>query len=456
MVGRNSDIKLAISHLSGNLVICKVSGKVAPERPLMSSAYGALLEEMMRKIARAALAAAMVLTAAPLAGLAPAAAQQSIKFGALYPFSGGLALLGDESFRGLEIAVEERNAAGGINGKTITLIKGDAVDPNQAVGEARRLTSVDNVSAIFGTYSSSLSLAATQVAELAGVPYFELGAVSDPITERGFKNVFRTNATAKDFSVRMVDSIPDAIAPALGKKPEELKIGIIYEDSLYGQTMSGYQKSRAAEKKLNVVEALAYSAKSVDLTPVILRLKSAGVDVVLQTSYQNDTVLFFRQMKDQGFKPKAVIGAGGGYSLRDTMAAVGPENMEGALDVDFTQYRTNPKAAPGIEQFVTKYKAKYGTDPRSGHSLANYMGAKVFFDAIAASKDLTADNIRAQVLKVDLPVGSTATGWGAKFSEQGQNTRALPFLMQWQGGELVTVFPADAAVAKMKVGVGTN
>ncbi|OZA98556.1 MAG: hypothetical protein B7X67_21990, partial [Rhizobiales bacterium 39-66-18] len=72
MVGRNSDIKLAISHLSGNLVICKVSGKVAPERPLMSSAYGALLEEMMRKIARAALAAAMVLTAAPLAGLAPA------------------------------------------------------------------------------------------------------------------------------------------------------------------------------------------------------------------------------------------------------------------------------------------------------------------------------------------------------------------------------------------------
>jgi len=67
------------------------------------------------------------------------------------------------------------------------------------------------------------------------------------------------------------------------------------------------------------------------------------VDVVLQTSYQNDTVLFFRQMKDQGFKPKAVIGAGGGYSTRDTVVAVGPENMEGALDVDFTQYHTNPR-----------------------------------------------------------------------------------------------------------------
>ncbi|MBN8915858.1 MULTISPECIES: ABC transporter substrate-binding protein [Xanthobacter] len=409
----------------------------------------------MKMFARAALAAAM-LAAVPLAVAQPAAAQGTVKFGALYPFSGTLALLGDESFRGFELAVEERNAAGGLNGQKIEFIKGDAVDPNQAVGEARRLTSVDKVSAIFGTYSSSLSLAATQVTELANVPYFELGAISDPITERGFKYVFRTNATARDFANRMVDSIIEAIAPALNAKPGDLKIGIIHEDSLYGQTVSGYQKSRAKEKGLNVVEVLPYSAKSVDLTPVILRLKSAGADVVLQTSYQNDTVLFFRQMKDQGYKPKAVMGAGGGYSTRDTMQAVGAENMEGALDVDFTQYNTNPKAAPGITEFAAKYKAKYGIEPRSGHSLANYMGAKVFFDAIASAKSTDADKVRAAVLAVDIPVGQTATGWGAKFSEQGQNTRAVPFLMQWQGGNLVTVFPVDAAVAKMKTGIGAN
>jgi branched-chain amino acid transport system substrate-binding protein len=409
---------------------------------------------MMKTIKRAVLAAALLLGASSIDGIA--SAQDVIKVGALYPFSGGLALLGDESFRGFEIASEERNAAGGINGKKVQFVKGDAVDPNQAVGEARRLISVDKVSAIFGTYSSSLSLAATQVAELAGVPYFELGAVSDPITERGFKYVFRSNATARDLAFGMVDSVIDVVAPALGMPASALKVGIIHEDSLYGQTVAGYQKSRAKERNLNVVEVLPYSAKSVDLTPVILRLRTAEVDVVMQTSYQNDTVLFFRQMKDQGFKPKIVIGAGGGYSLRDTAQAVGFENMEGALDVDFTQFRTNPKAAPGMEQFVEKYKAKYGSEPRSGHSLANYMGARVFFDVIAAAKSLDADEIRAQVLKVDIPVGSTPTGWGVKFSEQGQNTRALPFLTQWQSGMLVTVFPADAAVAKLKVGIGAN
>lgn len=381
---------------------------------------------------------------------------EDLKLGALYPFSGGLALLGDESFRGLELATEEANAAGGLRGMRIALVKGDAVDANQAVGEARRLVSVEKVKAVFGTFSSSLALAATQVTQLAGVPYFEMGAISDPITERGMKYVFRTNATARDFARTMVDSVVEVVAPALKVDPKALKIGIIHEDSLYGQTVSGFQKTRAAERGLKVVEVLPYPANSVDLSTVILRLKGSGVDVVLQTSYQNDSVLFFRQAKEMGFRPKAAIGAGGGYSLADTAKAVGPENIEGALDVDFTQYRTNPAAAPGIEEFVKRYTAKYGTPPRSGHSLANYFGAKVFFEALTKAKDLSAESIRAAVLSIDIPVGRTATGWGAKFGDNGQNIRAVPFLMQWQGGQLVTVNPKEAAVAQLKTGLGTK
>jgi branched-chain amino acid transport system substrate-binding protein len=404
----------------------------------------------MKKVMGAALAAGLALSATN------ALAQQTVKVGALYPFSGGLALLGDESYRGLELAIEERNAAGGLNGKQLQIIKGDAVDPNQAVGEARRLTSVEKVPVIFGTYSSSLSIAATQVAELAGVPYFEMGAISDPITERGFKNVYRSNPTARIFANTMVDAVVTAIAPSLNVDFKALKVAIIHEDSLYGQTVAGFQTARAKEKGVNVVETLPYSAKSVDLTPVILRLKSAGVDVVLQTSYQNDTVLFFRQMKEQGLKLKAAIGAGGGYSLRDTMEAVGAANIEGALNVDFTQYRTNPKAAPGIEEFVKRYQAKYGMAPRSGHSLANYMGAQAFLAAMASAKDLSGPAIREAVMKLEIAKGATPTGWGFKLDEKGQNSRAEPFLMQWQGGDLVTVFPPDAAVAKMKTGIGAN
>lgn len=387
-----------------------------------------------------------------LVGATSAVNAQDIRLGALYPFSGGLALLGDESYRGFELAVEKRNAEGGLQGKKIAIFKADAVDAAQAVGAARKLTSVENVQAIFGSYASSISFAATQVSELAGVPYFELGAVSDPITERGYKYVFRSNPTAKAFADRTVDVINEIIAPGLKVKSQDLRIAIIHEDALYGTTVAKYQTEAAKKAGLSIVETLPYSAKAVDLSSLILRLKGAKVDVVLQTSYQNDTVLFFRQIKEAGFAPKAVIGAGGGYSLQETINAVGPDNMHGVFNIDFTQYLTNEAGAPGIKAFVEAYKKKYGSEPRSGHSLANFSGANIFFDAIHRAGSLDKDKIRAAVLATDVPVGTTPTGWGAKFDQNGQNTRGMASVMQWLDGKLTTVYPKGAAVATPVVG----
>ncbi|WP_159716742.1 ABC transporter substrate-binding protein, partial [Geminicoccus flavidas] len=328
-------------------------------------------------------------------GLLAGTAQADVKFGALFPFSGELALLGDESWRGVELAAEEFNAKGGINGEKVQFLRGDAVDNNQAIAEARRLISVEEVKAIFGTYSSSRSQVASQVAELAGIPYFELGAVSDDITGRGFQYLFRTNPTAKAMAVRTVELITDVIAPRLEVDPSTLKIAIIHEDSLYGTTVAGFQNEFGAEANLNIVETLAYPASTVDLSSTILRLQQNEIDVVLQTSYQNDSVLFFRQSHEAGFKPKAVIGGGGGYSLVDTAKAVGADIIDGAFNADVTQYAVNPKAAPGIEQFVQAYEQKYGSQPRSGHSLLHYTGAKVILEALAKAESLEPDAIVA-------------------------------------------------------------
>lgn len=387
-----------------------------------------------------------------LVGATGVASAQDIKLGALYPLSGGLALLGDESYRGFELAVEKRNAEGGLLGKKIVIVKADAVDATQAVGAARKLTSVENVKAIFGSYASPISFAATQVSELAEVPYFELGAISDPITERGYKYVFRSNPTSKAFADRTVDVINEIVAPGLKVKSKDLRIAIIHEDALYGTTVAQYQNEAAKKAGLNIVETLPYSSKAVDLSSLILRLKGAKVDVVLQTSYQNDTVLFFRQMKEAGFAPKAVIGAGGGYSLQDTVKAAGADNMHGVFDIDFTQYLTNEAGAPGIKAFVQAYKKKYGMEPRSGHSLANFTGAIIFLDVIQRAGSLDKDKIRAAVLSTDVPVGTTPSGWGAKFDQNGQNTRGLATVMQWLDGKLTTVYPKEAAVAAPVVG----
>ncbi|AYD03845.1 ABC transporter substrate-binding protein [Neorhizobium sp. NCHU2750] len=383
--------------------------------------------------------------------LSATAAHADVKFGALYPFSGQLALLGEESARGLEIAVDEINAEGGIHGEKVVLVKGDAVDNNQAIGEARRLISLEKVAAIFGTYSSARSIAASQVAELSGIPYFELGAVADEVTSRGLKYMFRTNPYAKDMGKMIIDMVVDKIAPGLGKKPGDLKIGIIYEDSSYGTSVSKHETDYAKEKGLNIVASSSYPASTVDMSSLVLQLKQAGADVVLQTSYQNDSVLFLQQANEAGYKPAAVIGGGGGYSMQPTADAVGHDVIENVLDVDFTQFLVNTKATPGLEAFVEAYKKKYGSAPRSGHSLNNYVGAKAILEAIDKGKGLDPDSIVDAVKSIDIPDGKTAAGYGIKFGADGQNERAAMMGMQWQGGKLIAVYPDAAAVTKLNV-----
>lgn len=378
---------------------------------------------------------------------------ETIPVGALYPFSGVLALLGDESFRGLELAAEERNAAGGVLGRPLRLVKGDAADPTQAVAEARRLLATEKVASVFGTFASPLVFAASQITELAGLPYFELGAISDPVTDRGFKYLFRSCPVATQFAAATIDAVNTGLAPLWTLDPATLKLAILNEDSLYGTTVSGLQLAACKQAGLTVVEHMAYSATTSDLGSVVQRLRGAAADVVLHTGYQNDIVLFYRQMKQVGWRPRMVVGAGGGYSLADTAAAIGAD-FDGTVNVDFPPYAVNPAAAPGAHELQAAYEKKYGAKPRSGHSLANYVGAKLFLDAIQRAGSLDKDQVRAAVLATDVADGTTATGWGAKFDEKGQNTRTRPLLQQWQAGAMVTIAPADAAIGKLRPTLG--
>lgn len=377
--------------------------------------------------------------------MASGTAAADIKVGALFPFSGALALLGQESYRGLELAVNEINAAGGINGEKIQIIKADAVDPTQAVSETKRLIS-SNVVGVFGSYASGISYAASPVTELAGVPYFELGATAHKITTRGYKYLFRSNPNTALYGVSVVNALHDIIGPGMGLNPKEVRIGIIHEDGPYGTDVAATEKS-APRNSATPWPRCCLFGKTVDLSSLILRLKGAKVDVVLQTAYQNDAILYFSQARAAGFKPKVVIGAGGGYSLADTAKAVGAD-MNGVFDLDFPQASINPAGAPGLDKFLEAYKTTYKSDPQSGHSLTNYVGAKAFFEAIANAKSTDKDKIRAAVLAYKKPAGQTANGWAFEFGEDGQNNASTFYVMQWQDGKLVTIAPDNLALGK--------
>jgi branched-chain amino acid transport system substrate-binding protein len=334
------------------------------------------------------------------------------------------------------------------------VIRADAADPALAAAEARRLIGAERVQVVFGTHASSLSLAATQVAEQAGIPYFELGAIADAVTDRGFRSVFRTAPSARSYGEVAIEAVA-AIARRLGGNERLIRIAVLREEGVLGTAVSSAQKVRAAELGLTVVEDLSYSMRSMDLTAAVQRLRDAHAEVVLHTGYQNDVVLFYRAMRQAAWKPVAVIGSGEGYALTETQKAIGPD-FQNTMAVDVTPLAVNHRIAPGVKAFAEAYMRRYGHAPRSGHSLSNFVGARVFLDALARAAGADRDRVRAAILAVDVPEHTTPNGWGAKFDETGQNTRARPFLLQWQGEQLATVLPSEAAVADLRIGLGAS
>ncbi|UCF90124.1 MAG: ABC transporter substrate-binding protein [Desulfobacterales bacterium] len=370
---------------------------------------------------------------------------ETLQIGALYPISGSLALLGEESLRGAEIARLERNKAGGIAGREIVFEKADGSTVAAARSEAERLIEQKKVPIIIGSYSSSRCMAASEVAARKEIPYFELGAIANAITGRGYKTMWRTNPTAQDFSKSQVAFITDWLASQMGKQPSEMKVSIAHEDSDYGTSVAESFSTLAKESGIQVVSVEPYSANATDLSSVIFRLRKAEPDIVIAVSYAQDAILMARQAYELKLKAP-LMGTGGGHSLQSFADALGAQ-ADGVLNVDFTQYAVNTSFTPGLEEFLALYKATFQENPRSGHSLANYMGASVVFDILGKTGgSMNPEDLRKAAMSLDIPAGTTATGWGVKFDANGQNVRAVPLVTQWRDGKLVTVWPQDAAV----------
>lgn len=400
----------------------------------------------MRKLLLVGLALALMVSMAPVFSASVTfAAGKEIVIGALYPVSGPLALLGEESWRGAELARLVRNKKGGIKGKKVVFANGDCPDVAAARSEAERLIESKKMKLIIGTYSSSRCMAATEVAARKNISYFELGAIANAITSRGYPTVYRTAVRAIGFSECQVDFILNFLAPALKKKPKEMRISIAHEDSDYGTSVAASLRKLAGEAGMKVVSEEPYSATASDLSPVIFRLKKANPDIVVAVSYAQDAILLGRQAAE--FKlNKPLLGTGGGHSLMSFSKALG-EKANGVFNTDFPPYQINPNFSVGLKEYENLYRKTFKEEPRSSHSLANVMGANAVFDIIEkAGGSLEPDKIRKAAMAMDIPMGKTANGWGVKFDKTGQDIRSKTYIAQWHNGKLLTVWPKGPAV----------
>ncbi len=291
----------------------------------------------------------------------------AITCGALLPLSGDQALVGDECRRGIELALDAVNQAGGIAGHPAGLATADAFDQDHAPAAAQYLISGGRAALIFGSGASALSYPGSAAAELAQIPYIELNAPADGIMNRGFKYLLRSTFTTT--------AIAELLIGAINQRFPNKKIGLIFNTGATAGAIAAAALKSWQKTMTPPLISIAYPSDTAALHGPVSRMKRAGAEVLLHAADPDDALIFYAALQSASWKPTAIFGAGDGYLLRDTAFTLGP-GFDGTIVAGAPFY---PPAAAAI---ATAYQARYGMPPRSADSLSAYVGAKLVLDHV--------------------------------------------------------------------------
>lgn len=387
-----------------------------------------------------------------------AAAQNVWRIGTILPLTGPQAKNGIKNFDGIKIATDMINETGGVLGKKVVLVSADASEPQAAASEANRLITNEKLTVIVGTQSSSLAMAATVVAEQNKVFYLENEGVSSQITGRGFKYVFRTTFSGDMMANQMVDYAVQVLAPKLNKDAKSLRMAIIHEDGGFGTSTGTALQKHAKALGLNIVAVETYSAKTADLSGLVLKLKQSKPDVLLTAQYINDSILFHRQSAELRFSVP-VIGTTAGQGTPDFYSALTKEAegiLAGGIPSEISIDRLGAEQKADAGEFVKRYQASHNGEYPSPTAFVGFAGAWILYKHIMPKAGgLDPEKLREAALALDVPPGKGVLNWGVKFSppgapDAGQNVYAAAGISQWQDGKLRLVFPKEIAAAEVK------
>ena len=388
----------------------------------------------MRAKSRGLLACAVVLSAVVLCSGAFAA--DTIKVGVLLPLTGAQAKFGEIEKRSFEMAAEEINAKGGVKGMKIELLfEDDTGKPDVGRSAVEKLISREKVPVITGGYSSSVTAAATPVAQQFKVPFVICTGSADDITEKGYDYVFRVNPPASEY--------PNAVQSFLQEVGKDVKtVALLYENSAFGQSSSKSFEEDAKGLGLQIVVKEGYQAGAIDFKPILTKVKAANPDMIYMVSYVMDASLLMRQSKELRINPKMFVGGGAGFTLPEFAKSAG-DAADGVFSATLW-IETLP--FPGAKEYFNKFQKKYGSETEY-HGAEAYAAMYVVADALTRAKSITPKDVRDALVTTDM---KTAFG-PVKFVSYGKKTQQNKldtYLVQWQKGELEAVWPKSAATKK--------
>lgn len=380
--------------------------------------------------------------------------ENGIVIGSVQPMTGPNAKIGKEITDAIEVAIDIINnphdelgdfpfakteGIPNMNGAKLRLVTADhQSNPEIGATETERLITEEDVDIILGSYESVVTKTASVAAERLEVPFLTSTSTSDELSERDFKWYFRTGPKDIDFVDNTVEFL-DAYKSEIGIET----VATVAEDTDFGMQFSEVFNEKATAAGYEIVENISYPSSSPNVSAELLRIQKANPDVIVQTGYVSDAIMFMNGYKDMNINPKMIIGQRGGFTSPEFFTTLGDTAeyvmTTSAFTVDITEGK------PHLEKINELYKEKSGVDLNSEYSRV-MQTVFVIADALNRAKGTDNESIRQALLETDIgPEWLIVPYDGVRFNDDQQNSLATGIVTQYLDGQYRTIYPKKHA-----------
>ncbi|NNM72940.1 ABC transporter substrate-binding protein [Enterovirga aerilata] len=371
-----------------------------------------------------------------------------VKVGLIVPLSGLYARPASVMRMGAEIGIDDVNAAGGIKAlggaklKLVLIDCGDTVE--KAKNAAQRMVAQEtDLVAATGAYLSSFTLAVTEVTERAQLPVLTL-SYSDLLTDRGFKYIFQTAATASSQSEQGLPELMKLAETASGKRPKTVAI-VMDNTATSVATAKALKEKLFKQLGLELVVDEVWTPPLADATPLIQKVRAARPDLLFaMPNAVSDAKLLVEKMNEFGLGQGRIPTISFSITIAepDVLQSVSPQVLQGVMTVVANW------GFKGHERLIAEVKRRYNEPWATQNVISTYGDIWLMAAALEQAGKPDKEAVAQALRTMDGGPAKYYPGGQLKFDEKGRRVGAGVTIVQWQNGVPVTVFPKEIAVAE--------
>ena len=314
---------------------------------------------------------------------ASAFAQDEIKVGEFASLTGGSASFGQSSHKGTALAIDEVNAAGGVLGKKVKLItEDDQSTAGQPATIAQKLISQDKIIALLGEVASSKSLEAAPICQQKKIPMISPASTNPKVTEVG-DYIFR---------VCFIDPFQGTVMSKFALSKGWKNVAVLTDVKQdYAVGLAEFFVKHYTANGGKIVKEQKYSTGDKDFKPQLTSIKAAKPDAIFIPGYYAEVSLIAKQAKLLGLKVPLL---GGDGWVGDSLIKVAGSSLDGSF---LSCHFSSEDKDEVVQNFVTKYKAKYNGEVPDDMAALGYDSAMILIEAIKRAGTTDGEKLKAAI-----------------------------------------------------------